>query len=108
MKLSYDYHNAAAHAAFQPVLNVLDLHHPHQRIEIDDWKIDLTTLMHSSSRIDFFNEEEWLLFGVTTGPETGEVCEQAGFEWHDENGVLQNVSHEHISPKSPVLRKEQV
>ncbi|UWQ46312.1 hypothetical protein [Leisingera aquaemixtae] len=55
MKLSYDYHNAAAHAAFQPVLNVLELHHPLQRIEIDDWKIDLTTLMHSSGRIDFFN-----------------------------------------------------
>ncbi|UWQ46313.1 hypothetical protein [Leisingera aquaemixtae] len=45
---------------------------------------------------------------MTTGPETGEVCEQAGFEWHDEDGILQNVSYEHISPKSQVLRKEQV
>ncbi|OED49630.1 hypothetical protein AB838_06130 [Rhodobacteraceae bacterium (ex Bugula neritina AB1)] len=108
MKLSYDYHNAAAHAAFEPVLNVLDLHHPLQRIEIDDWNIDLTTLMQSSGRIDVFNEEEWLLFGVSSGPETGEVCEQAGFEWHNEDGFLQGVSYAHISPKSQVLRKEQV
>ncbi|MDE4099701.1 hypothetical protein [Phaeobacter gallaeciensis] len=108
MKLSYDSHNGAAHAAFKPALNKLDLIRPGQRLEIDECKIDLMTLVHSSGRIDWFNEKEWLLFGVTSGSETGEVCEQADFEWRDEDGVLQYVGYDHNPPKSQILRKEQV
>ncbi|MDE4276780.1 hypothetical protein PXK58_20920 [Phaeobacter gallaeciensis] len=108
MKLSYDSHNGAAYAAFKPVLNKLDLTHPGQRLEIDECKIDLMTLMYSGGRIYWFKEVEWLLFGVTSGSETGEVCEQADFEWRDEDGVLQYVSYDHKSPKFQFFKKGRI
>ncbi|KIC07217.1 transposase, partial [Leisingera sp. ANG-M1] len=55
---------AAARKRFKPVLNGLDLTRPLQRVEIDEWEIDLMTLMHSSGLIDLFTEEERLQLGL--------------------------------------------
>lgn len=58
------YGEAAARKKFKPVLNGLNLTRPLQRVEIDEWEIDLMTLMHSSGLIDLFTEEERLQLGL--------------------------------------------
>ncbi|WP_411353091.1 Mu transposase C-terminal domain-containing protein (plasmid) [Leisingera aquaemixtae] len=55
---------AAARKRFKPVLSGLDLTRPLQRVEMDEWDIDLMTLMHSSGLIDLFTEEERFQLGL--------------------------------------------
>lgn len=55
---------SAARKRFKPVTSGLSLTRPLQRVEIDEWEIDLMTLMHSSQLIELFTDEERLLLGL--------------------------------------------
>lgn len=62
--ISARFGEAAARKRFRPVLNGLDLTRPLQRVEIDEWEVDLMSLMYSSKLIEMFTDEERLVLGL--------------------------------------------
>lgn len=55
---------AAARKKYRPVLHGLDLTRPLQRVEIDEWQIDLITLMKDSGMFDLLTDEERAAMGL--------------------------------------------
>lgn len=55
---------AAARKKFRPVANGLNLTRPLERVEIDEWPVDLMTLMKTTEIYEMLTEEEKLAMGL--------------------------------------------
>jgi len=55
---------AAARKKYRPVLNGLDLTRPLQRVEIDEWQVDLIALMNDSGMFGLLTDDERAAMGL--------------------------------------------
>lgn len=55
---------AAARKKFRPVLNGISVTRPLERVEIDEWTVDVMTLMESSGMYDLLTDEEKRSLGL--------------------------------------------
>lgn len=53
-----------AQKLFRPVVGGLEVDRPYERIEIDEWKVDLITLMADGGLLGLFTQEELADFGL--------------------------------------------
>ncbi|TLP58515.1 transposase family protein [Parasedimentitalea maritima] len=55
---------AAAQKRFTPVKDGIDVHRPLERVEMDEWKIDLITILKACGTFSLFTEEELETLGL--------------------------------------------
>lgn len=58
---------SAARKRFRPITGSLDLTRPLQRVEMDEWTVDVLTILTSSGVWDFLSEDEKAALGLTGG-----------------------------------------
>jgi putative transposase len=64
---------AAARKKFRPVMNGITVTRPLERVEIDEWTVDVMVLMQSSGMYDLLTDEEKLSLGLYVKDDDKEV-----------------------------------